>query len=50
MFFQDEFADYLQELEGYDVYTDKIKPQIKEIVKYSMLCGMQGIENRKNTH
>ena len=28
----------------------KIKPQIKEIVKYSLMCAVQSIENRKNTH
>lgn len=29
---------------------DKIRPQMKEIVKNSLMCGMEHIENRKNTH
>ena len=28
----------------------KINPQIKEIVKQSMKCALDGIENRKNSH
>ena len=42
--------DFLEEKEGSDIFNEKIKPQMKEIIKHSMMCGMQGVENRKNTH
>ena len=36
----EEFENYLKELEGYDVFNEKIKPQLKEIVKFSIMCGV----------
>lgn len=50
MFFQEDFINYLKETEGSDVFNDKIRPQMKEIVKHSMMCGMEHVENRKNSH
>ena len=28
----------------------KIRPQIKDIVKKSMMCALDGVQNRKNSH
>jgi hypothetical protein len=43
MFFQQEFQDYLQEKEGSDGFGERIRPQMKEIVKHSMMCGQEGV-------
>jgi len=49
MFFQEEFSDWLKEKEGSDIFEERLKPQIKDIIKQSMMCALDGIENRKNT-
>lgn len=49
---QDDFAEYLKTLnyEGYtDPFYEKIQPRMKEIVKYSLMCVQDMVENRKNS-
>lgn len=49
MWSSDRFAEYLQDTEGWNVYEDKIKAKIKEIVLWTMSSSQDMIENRKNS-
>jgi len=44
-----EFADFLKNNEGSDIYNEKIKPRIKEAVIASIKAGKDTLTNRKNT-
>lgn len=49
---QDDFAQYLREANypGYsDPFYERIQPRMKEIVKYSLMCVQDMVENRKNS-
>lgn len=47
MWHSEEFAEFLREMVGEDVWENKIKPQIKKIVKYSLECVQDMIESKK---
>lgn len=49
---QDEFAEYLKTLPNLtfkDPFAEKIQPKMKEIVKYTLMCVQDMVENRKNS-
>lgn len=49
---QDDFAEYLKSLNypgTADPFYEKIQPRMKEIVKYSLMCVQDMVENRKNS-
>jgi tubulin monoglycylase TTLL3/8 len=50
MWSQEEFVQYLTELEGTDVFEQRIRPQMERIVKLSLMSALDSIENRKFTH
>lgn len=45
----DRFAEYIKETTGKDLYNDKIKPKIRDIVLWTMSSPQDMIENRKNS-
>jgi len=45
-----QMGDYLFKLAGTDVYNEKIKPDMKKIVKYSLQAAQDILEGRKNSH
>lgn len=45
----DTFRDYLHEKEGYDVWTEKVKPMIKDVTLWSISSAQDMIENRKGS-
>jgi tubulin monoglycylase TTLL3/8 len=49
MWSSDRFAEWLRETTGQDVYGEKIKPRIRDIVLWTMSSGQDSIENRKNS-
>lgn len=49
MWFSEHFGKYLQEQYGQDIWTTKIKPQIKNIVKLSLESVQDTMDNRKNS-
>ncbi|KAL4480394.1 hypothetical protein ABPG74_020910 [Tetrahymena malaccensis] len=49
MYFKENFINYLKEKEGYDVFTDKIEPQIVRAIIMSLKSVQDNIENRKNS-
>ncbi|CAG9316971.1 TTLL8_3 [Blepharisma stoltei] len=49
MWHSEEFAEYLREETGRDLWEEDIKPRIKNIVKHSLECVQDMIDNRKNS-
>lgn len=49
MWSSQEFESYLLKETGWNVYRDKIKPRIKDIVLWTMSSAQDMIENRKNS-
>jgi tubulin monoglycylase TTLL3/8 len=49
MWHSEEFAEHLREQHGRDVWEEDVKPKLKEIVKYSLECVQDMIEDRKNS-
>ena len=49
MWFSEELAEYIREQTGSDLWEEKIKPKIKEIVMYSFECVQEVVEDRKNS-
>jgi tubulin monoglycylase TTLL3/8 len=49
MWSSDRFAEYLKETSGRDIYFEKIKPKIRDIVLWTMSSSQDMIENRKNS-
>lgn len=47
---QDSFADYLKTLYPGNPFYEKIQPAMKQIVKNSMLCVQDMVDNRKNSN
>jgi tubulin monoglycylase TTLL3/8 len=43
------FAEFLKETTGKDIYYEKIKPKIRDIVLWTMSSSQDMIENRKNS-
>lgn len=46
MWHSEELAELLREQTGGDMWEDEIKPKIKKIVKYSLECVQDMVENR----
>ena len=44
------FEKYLIEQFGSDIFNEKIKPQMKQIVIWALECVQDMVENRKNSH
>ena len=49
MWHSDTFRDYLKEKEGYDIWTEKILPKIKDVALWSISSAQDMIENRKGS-
>lgn len=49
MWYSEELAEYIREQTGQDLWEEKIKPKVKEIVLYSFECAQEIVENRKNS-
>ena len=49
MWHSEELAEYIREQTGSDLWEEKIKPKIKEIVMYSFECVQEVVDNRKNS-
>eukprot|EP00742_Colponemidia_sp_Colp-10_P006208 GILJ01006651.1.p1 GENE.GILJ01006651.1~~GILJ01006651.1.p1 ORF type:complete len:222 (-),score=23.87 GILJ01006651.1:224-889(-) len=49
MWDSETFEKHLEEREGYNVWRDKIQPQMKAIVTWSLECVQDAVENRKNS-
>lgn len=49
MWSSDRFAEYLRESQGWNVYEEKIKPKIRDIVLWTMSSSQDMIDNRKNS-
>ena len=49
MWHSEEFAEYLREQNGSDVWEESIKPKVKNIVRYSLEAAQDMIEHRKNS-
>lgn len=47
MWHSEEFGEYINEEAGSDLYEEKIKPQIKKIVLYTLECVQDMVENTK---
>jgi tubulin monoglycylase TTLL3/8 len=48
MWHSEEFAEYLNEETGSDIYEESIKPKIKKIVLYTLECVQDMVENTKS--
>eukprot|EP00762_Andalucia_godoyi_P005703 ANDGO_06460.mRNA.1 Tubulin glycylase 3B len=49
MWHTDRFREYLLDVYGYDVWTEKIQPAMKDIVRRSLKCGQDAVQGRKNS-
>jgi tubulin monoglycylase TTLL3/8 len=49
MWHSEELAEYIREQTGADLWEEKIKPKIKEIVMYSFECVQEVVDGRKNS-
>lgn len=49
MWHTEDFGNYLRGIEGYDIYEEKIKPQIKKIVTYSLECVQDMVDGRQGS-
>lgn len=49
MWHSEELAEYIREQTGSDLWEEKIKPKIKEIIMYSFECVQEIVEDRKNS-
>ncbi len=49
MWHSEEFAEYLMEQYGSDLWEEQIKPKIKNIVTYSLECVQDMMDTRKNS-
>jgi len=50
MWSSDEFKSYLLDAFGRDVWGESVQPAIRRIVRASLQCVQQAIENRRNSH
>ena len=50
MWYIGNFRNYLNETYGKDIYTEVIRPKMKDIIIYSLESVQDVIKNRKNTH
>jgi len=48
MWHSEDFGKYLQELVNFDIWEQEIKPQVKEIIKNSLECVQDMVNNQKN--
>jgi hypothetical protein len=44
-----DFSEYIKWKSGRDLVTSKIKPHMKNIAKWSLMCAVDAIEHRKNS-
>jgi len=49
MWDQDSFRDYVIHSTGQDLMTTKIRPRMRDIAKWSLMCASECIEHRKNS-
>ncbi|KAL4510195.1 hypothetical protein ABPG72_010388 [Tetrahymena utriculariae] len=49
MYTQEQLENFFKETEGYNVFQQKIKPQIINIIKWSILSCSDTVESRKNS-
>ena len=49
MWHSDEFAEYLKNNEGYNIWEENIKPKIKKIVIHSLECVQDMVDGRKGS-
>lgn len=49
MWHTEDFSSYLRGVEGYDIYEEKIKPQVKKIVTYTLECVQDMVDGRQGS-
>ena len=49
MWHSEEFAEFLREKEGWDVWETRIKKKLRKIVIWSLQCAQDMVNHRKNS-
>ncbi|OMJ90248.1 hypothetical protein SteCoe_7452 [Stentor coeruleus] len=49
MWHSDQFAEYLHNVEGHNIWEDTIKPNIKKIITHSLECVQDMVDGRKGS-
>jgi tubulin monoglycylase TTLL3/8 len=49
MWHSEDFRSYLRSVEGFDIWGEKIKPEIKKIVTYSLECVQDMVDGRQGS-
>ena len=49
MWHSDDFRNHLKTVEGFDIWEEQIKPQIKKIVTYSLECVQDMVDGRQGS-